>query len=271
MNKKVFLEGEELAAYQEEKKIEAAAKAKAKALSDRTRRLKEAADLAADAVSSGDSSSSASEAEEEDEAGLEAGMDDAMRDITRPSKRVLATIDAEGGAADEGLVTGIYDEFIGDQDRLGSFDIYTRGQPRPEFTLPVKKDDEEEYYPPLREQTRLRMFPFVEKRRKVDAYGEVVDVSAWLSRGKSEADIVEGAKDVLGKRKRDEEHAAKVGRVKYNRLIADSSLVWSHRKKLKHLTNSSARLSASRCPVLSLSWTWKARRTGELSRRSCLI
>ena len=203
--------------YQEEKKVEAAAKAKAKALSDRTRRLKEAADAAADAESSGSESSSADELDQEDEAGLEAGMDDAMRDITnRPSKRALATIDAEGGAADDALVTGIYDEFIGSEDRLGSFDIYTRGQGRSEFTLPIKKDDEE-YLPPLREQTRLRMFPFVEKRRKVDAYGEVVDVSAWLSRGKSEQDAAEGNKDILGKRKRDEEHAAKVGGALANR------------------------------------------------------
>ncbi|MBW0487789.1 hypothetical protein O181_027504 [Austropuccinia psidii MF-1] len=36
---------------------------------------------------------------------------------------------------------------------------------------------------------RFRMFPFVERRRKVDSYGEVVDVDAWLKRG----DAVEGS------------------------------------------------------------------------------
>lgn len=33
--------------------------------------------------------------------------------------------------------------------------------------------------------TRFRMFPMVERKRKVDAYGETLDVGAWLRRGKA--------------------------------------------------------------------------------------
>lgn len=32
---------------------------------------------------------------------------------------------------------------------------------------------------------RFRMFPYVEKRRRVDEYGEVLDVGMWLRRGKA--------------------------------------------------------------------------------------
>ena len=203
-----------MAAYQEVKTQEAAEKAKQKALSDRTRRLKEAADAAEDDSSADEDDASSGEDEPEDDAdaGLEAGMDDAtMKDVTNRQRTTF--VDAEGGAGlyADGLTTGIYDEFIGDEKNLGSFDIYVGGaQNRSEFTIPIKRENGELYFPPLREQQRFRMYPFVERKRKVDAYGEVVDVAAWLSRGKNEADQAEAAKDVLGKRKRDEENAQKV-------------------------------------------------------------
>jgi cleavage and polyadenylation specificity factor subunit 2 len=31
---------------------------------------------------------------------------------------------------------------------------------------------------------RYRMFPFVEKKRRTDDFGEIIDVSSWLRKGK---------------------------------------------------------------------------------------
>lgn len=51
-----------------------------------------------------------------------------------------------------------------------------------------------------------RRFPFVERRARVDAYGEAIDVNGWLARGR----VVEQKNDAaqqlaIGKRKREEE------------------------------------------------------------------
>ncbi|KAG0150883.1 hypothetical protein CROQUDRAFT_720114 [Cronartium quercuum f. sp. fusiforme G11] len=54
------------------------------------------------------------------------------------------------------------DEFVDEQEMV-AFDIYVKGGSS--------------------RHQRLRMFPFVERRRKVDVYGEVLDVDGWLRRG----------------------------------------------------------------------------------------
>lgn len=41
--------------------------------------------------------------------------------------------------------------------------------------------------------TRYRMFPMIERRRRVDAYGEVLDVGAWMRRGKALEEEAKGA------------------------------------------------------------------------------
>lgn len=43
--------------------------------------------------------------------------------------------------------------------------------------------------------TRYRMFPMVERRRRVDAYGEVLDVGAWLRKGKALEEETKAGKD----------------------------------------------------------------------------
>lgn len=53
------------------------------------------------------------------------------------------------------------DEFVDEQETT-AFDIYVKGGSR---------------------HQRLKMFPFVDRRRKVDVYGEVLDVDGWLRRG----------------------------------------------------------------------------------------
>jgi hypothetical protein len=54
-----------------------------------------------------------------------------------------------------------------------------------------------------KENQRFRMFPYIEKKRRVDEYGEVIDVAMWVRRGKI---MEEEAEDEEGKdRKRQEE------------------------------------------------------------------
>ena len=59
------------------------------------------------------------------------------------------------------------------------------------------------------------MFPVVERKRRVDAYGEAIDVEGWLKRGVEEDEFgrekVPGVTlPVLGKRTREEEEAEEV-------------------------------------------------------------
>lgn len=56
-----------------------------------------------------------------------------------------------------------------------SFDIYVKGHLTKAANF-FKKDDAS--------APRLRLFPFVEKRRRFDDFGEVIDVSAWLRKGR---------------------------------------------------------------------------------------
>lgn len=175
LHHKIMLQGEELAAYEEQQRLEAEQKAKEKALQDRSRRLKEAAEV-------GDSDESSGEEDEGD-------ADD------------RETAKAAINDAETGYSGGFLDEFLPESSQ-GPIDLYVRAAPRSEFTQGVLQPDGSYYFPSLREQTRARLFPFVERRRKVDAYGEVIDVQAWQSRGKT-ADT-KAEETVLGKRKRDQ-------------------------------------------------------------------
>ena len=59
---------------------------------------------------------------------------------------------------------------------------------------------------------RVKMFPFVERRRRMDDFGEIVDVNAWLRKGKmfDEKAEDEGLKELRERRKA--ETAKKVSR-----------------------------------------------------------
>ena len=66
--------------------------------------------------------------------------------------------------------------------QLLSFDIYLKGN--------VSKSTS--FFKTAGKEGRgFRMFPFVEKRRRVDEYGEVLDVGMWLRRGKIMEDEAE--------------------------------------------------------------------------------
>ena len=54
------------------------------------------------------------------------------------------------------------------------------------------------------------MFPYIERRRRVDAYGEVVDVGMWLRKSKLFEEEAESEETKEAKRRQEEEEEAKV-------------------------------------------------------------
>ncbi|GAA5937690.1 cleavage polyadenylation factor subunit CFT2 [Sporobolomyces koalae] len=188
MHRKVFLEGEELEAHLEAERQAADLLAKQQAALERSRRMMHTAGDGSDS----DSDASGPEDEEEEEAGVAAEEMVGEQPVVPIRRR---TGGFTGGA-------GAWDEFL-DEDALAgqargqSFDIYVKGE------YGVRKLHESNNLP------RFRMFPVVERKRRVDAYGEAIDVEGWLRRGVDEDPLSQGARQVLGKRTRQEEEEAK--------------------------------------------------------------
>lgn len=79
-----------------------------------------------------------------------------------------------------------------------TFDIYLKGN--------VARGAASFFRAAPREGRGYRMFPYVEKRRKVDTFGEVPDVAAWLRRGRE----MEEAENVNAPERQAEEDESKV-------------------------------------------------------------
>lgn len=155
---KVPLQGAELEAYQEKERAVKEKEAAEKAAMARNQRMLEADE---------DESDSDSDSEDEDEVEQVLG-EDAMDVGNEPdAKRRKGDKSGDGDwgmDGDEGLTK-----------QLLSFDIYIKGN--------VSKATS--FFKTAGGQTqRFRMFPFVEKKRRVDEYGETVDVGMWLRKGK---------------------------------------------------------------------------------------
>lgn len=127
--------------------------------------------LEADEDESDEDSDSDSEEEDEVERALDEGQMD-TDEISNPAagsrrkrKASKNEDDADWGLdMDEGLTK-----------QLLSFDIYLKGN--------VSKATS--FFKSAGGQThRFRMFPYVEKKRRVDEYGETIDVGMWLRKGK---------------------------------------------------------------------------------------
>lgn len=90
-----------------------------------------------------------------------------------------------GGDMDDGLTK-----------TLLSFDIYLKGNVSKSTSF-FKSTDAQTH--------RFRMFPYVEKKRKVDDYGETVDVGMWLRKGKMFEEDIESDDVKEAKRRQAEE------------------------------------------------------------------
>ncbi len=174
MNSKVPLQGAELEVYlqrQEEAKREADKKKVAQA---RDQPMLEA-----------DEGDSESDSDSEDEVSRELmdGEDDDFGGGRRGNK----------GDTDWNMDDGV-------TTKLLSFDIYLKGN--------VSKATS--FFKTLGGQSqRFRTFPYVEKKRKVDEYGEIIDVSMWMQKGKILEEQAE-SDELKDYRKRQAEEDAKV-------------------------------------------------------------
>ncbi|GAA5822558.1 hypothetical protein JCM11251_006378 [Rhodosporidiobolus azoricus] len=192
MKRKVYLEGEELKAHEAAEREAADLAAKQQAALERSRRL-----LNADAGGDSDSDSDASDAEAD--VAEEAAQEE---DVVAPVRR--RRIGGFTGGA------GAWDEFL-DADAVAgqaggqSFDIYVRG------SYGVRKIVGGDG--PTAGLPRFRMFPVVERKRRVDAYGEAIDVEGWMRRGLEGEETEAGHGGVLGKRTREEEEEEAKGAV----------------------------------------------------------
>lgn len=238
MRKKVVLQGEELMTYLEEQRLTKEKEAKAKAMAERNRRMMEAHDENDSSSDEEDDGSDQSDAENAGRGGAADDDEDAqtravMGDengrgaaqgvgigpgayaepgagpVMKSWKRGLAKNGYEPGLTHTG--TGAWDEFLDDikTSQIGGFDIYVRqgGAANPSRSMALPHANQIQ-------NTRYRMFPYFERRRKIDGYGEAVDIEGWKTRNKApeeiEAALQNGelaslANGALGKRKRGDE------------------------------------------------------------------
>ncbi|SGY25443.1 BQ5605_C018g08616 [Microbotryum silenes-dioicae] len=161
MKRKVYLEGEELERYlAAEREIEER-EARHQAALDRSRRMLH---------TQGDNSDSDSD--------LDSDVEDAEEAIKEEGVVVPAPRRRTGGFTG-GL--GAWDEFLDESNlsgRAATFDIYVKGE------AGVKRV--------MDGLNRYRMFPVVERKRRVDAYGEAIDIEGWLKRGIDEDPMTMG-------------------------------------------------------------------------------
>lgn len=163
MNSKVPLQGAELEAYLAKERVAKEKEAAHQAAIVRNQRV-----LEADEDESDEESDTDSEEEEEVERTLNDDDMDTFDDDNRAVRRRKHDKTEDnadwGGDMDDGLTK-----------TLLSFDIYLKGNVS-KLTSFFKSTDGQTH--------RFRMFPYVEKKRKVDEYGETIDVGMWLRKGK---------------------------------------------------------------------------------------
>jgi len=92
--------------------------------------------------------------------------------------------------------------------KLQSFDIYVKGHQTKTSNF-FKSSDAG--------APRYRMFPFVEKKRRFDDFGEIIDVSAWLRKGKMLDQNAESDEAKAARLKKTEEKKIKVGLFRFRR------------------------------------------------------
>ncbi|KAG6812985.1 hypothetical protein H0H92_014916 [Tricholoma furcatifolium] len=156
MNHKVPLQGAELEAYQEKERAAKEKEAARQAALLRNQQMLEADEDDSDSESDSDAD------EDEVERDLMNADDDGGESQRRKAEKLAGDVDW-GIDGDEGLTKHLsYDIYIkGKVSKANSFFKSTGGQ-----------------------TTRFRMFPYVEKKRRVDQYGETIDVGMWLRKGK---------------------------------------------------------------------------------------
>lgn len=189
MKSKVPLQGPELDEHLQKERAAKEKEAAHQAQLARSQRM-----LEADEDESDSDSDSDSDDEDEVRQALEGdNMDiDGADGVGKKRKADKALDGADWGLdGDEGLTK-----------QLLSFDIYLKGN--------VSKATS--FFKNVGGQTqRFRMFPYVEKKRRVDEYGETVDVAMWLRKSRVFDEEAETDETKDFKRRKQAEEEAKVG------------------------------------------------------------
>lgn len=120
--------------------------------------------------------------------------------------------------------------------------------------------------------TRYRMFPMIERRRRVDAYGETLDVGAWMRRGKALEEEAKGANGASELASPEAETEATVSpwhlRTAY-RPFTQTLILHSRSPMPRFHLNSSQTPLKFRFYVKRFTSIWRASTTGVRSRLSC--
>ncbi|KAH9938343.1 cleavage and polyadenylation specificity factor subunit [Fomitopsis serialis] len=195
MHAKVPLQGAELEEYLAKERAVQEKEAAQKAAQARAQRILEADE-------GEDDTDEDSEAESDDEENeVEEALDDELMDTddgappqAPPNGRMKRKSQKGGTGEGKDWIDDVGDELA---QKL-SFDIYLKGN--------VSKATS--FFKSEGQTQRFRMFPYVEKKRRVDEYGETVDVGMWLRKGKVLEEDAE-SEEVKEMRRRAEEEAKK--------------------------------------------------------------
>ena len=197
MYAKVPLQGAELEEFLQRERQEKEKEAAHKAVQERNERMLEADEDDDDDSDIDDDSDEENEVEMQ----LAGGMD--VDEDEKPDSRLSRKKKSTGVGGAGGL--GASDEWdaAGEDGTLSkhlSFDIYLKGNVSKSTSFFKSADGQT--------SQRFRMFPYIEKKRRVDEYGETIDVALWLRRDK-----------VFQHEARDEEKEKK-------RIVDEDARVW---------------------------------------------
>ncbi|EPQ30383.1 uncharacterized protein PFL1_01909 [Pseudozyma flocculosa PF-1] len=194
LKSKVPLEGDELRAHLEAEQAEKEKQAQQRALLARSRRRLEADE---DDESDSDDDDDDDDDDDEDDrdgagkgapVGKIAGGGFAEPGSMGRKRNHALAFDESGGRGGAGGAAGagggLDDGANGDAATQVSFDIYLKGNASRATTFFGSKVGGAGQEGPFGVGVRYRLFPVVERKRRIDGYGETIDVARWLSRRK---------------------------------------------------------------------------------------
>ncbi|KAJ3538582.1 hypothetical protein NM688_g6496 [Phlebia brevispora] len=194
INSKVPLQGAELEEYLEKERVVKEKAAAKKAAEERRQRILEADEGESEEDEESDSDSE-DESEVERALNGDGDSDHGAQHPREKKRRGTKHKDMDGGGWDMDI-----DGDEGIPKNMLSYDIYMKGN--------VSKPTS--FFKTEGQVQRFRMFPYVERRRRVDEYGEVLDVGMWLRKGKALEEDAQDEEMKELKRLKAEEEAKKM-------------------------------------------------------------
>ena len=139
--------------------------------------------------------------DESDEDAVEETLGGNNMDLTEDGDEIGASHHRRRSRKDVDLGDWSFETEDGGVKQLLSYDIYLKGNVS-KTTSFFKTEGVQ--------QQRYRMFPYVERKRRVDTYGEVLDVGMWLRKSKIFEEEAESEEVKEAKKRKEAEEEAKV-------------------------------------------------------------